>query len=362
MKIKYIIILFILSGLFYFRIPDIKLDRFYPAQYAFFIFSSGILGSYLIYQKNKWLGFIFALCSLGFLKTYLLQHAPLEFIFKTALFGSAVFLTYYFVRQQKLNEDILKWFLIPAYLNIALIIVQRFDHNFLSFMPVNQISGFLGNRGMTGCFLMLTTPLFFKFKQLKLLPLLLLALYFSSILALICSLALILFYLWKIKSNWFKPYYLVLSLILVFIGVFYRGKIIGSLHIRASTIVGTLDGIKHNPILGWGLGSFEPVMIKASQDKLTYLGIKFNNPQQIMGHPHNEILLGWWNFGLTFPILIILFLKDFFKKLIKENLIPFLIVLGGIIFSNFYFLPPPVWFLMMIALGIYENKKEEICQ
>lgn len=358
MKSKYIFItLIISSGLFFFRVPDIRLDRFTPAQFAFFLFGAGIFASYLLYLKNRWIGFIFALCSLGFLKTHLFHQAPLEPLYKTVSFGSCIFLIYYFVRQLNFKEDVLKWFLIPACLNILLVIVQRFDINYLAFLPVPGITGFLGNKGVTASYLVMTTPLFMKYFK-KGLPFLILALSLTSNFAFIGGIFIINLYFWKEQHINRKKISLISILITIIFIALFREKIMGSIMIRLSTTMGVLDGIKHNPILGWGVGSFESVMVQASNENFKYLGIFLKK----MGHPHNEFLLGWWNFGFMLPILIIILICDLIKKFTKDKLIPFLILIAGGLCSISCILSPPAWFLIVFSLGIYENKGEIKCQ
>jgi hypothetical protein len=241
--------------------------------------------------------------------------------------------------------------------------VQKFDHNFLSFMPVGQISGFLGNRGITGCYLAMTTPIFLKYFK-RGIPFLLLALLCSSILAFAIAFFILTYYFIKIKKLSKLHTWGYFTIILLVIVLFSQEKIINSLHIRASQTIGVLDGIKHNPILGWGAGSFDPIMIKMAKksEEGKYLGLKISKPDEILGHPHNELLMGWWNFGILFPMLVILYGIYFIRKFTTEKIIPFLIVLTGGLCSLFYFLSPPAWLLGLFALGIYENKKEEICQ
>src|SRR3990167_11087902 len=117
---KYLIIaLIILSGIFNYQVPNET--RYYPAQFSFFIFSSCIFGSYLLYKKNKWIGLLAGLFTFSFLKTFLLGQGELLYLYKEMLVGIAIFLIYYTVRMLKLKEDMLKWFLIPVALNIVLL-------------------------------------------------------------------------------------------------------------------------------------------------------------------------------------------------------------------------------------------------
>jgi O-antigen ligase len=352
---KLIITLIILSGIFYYAM--VNQDRFYPAQWAFFIFSAGILGSLLLYEKNKWMGLLAGLCSLMFLKTFLFQHAPQFNLFENMLTGIGIFGIYYAVRQFNLTEDYLKWFLIPAILNIILIIIQTFDHNFLSFMPVNGVQGFLGNPSVSGCFIAMTTLIFVKFFPHGLFLLFFAIVLTKSITAITIFLTGLLCYAWLGKY----PHRMILTILCVLLaasGLFYqRQRILSDVRHRSAMYLGTLDGIKHNPILGWGIGSFEPIMSKIKPEDSRYGWGQFNYQDAIMNHPHNEILYGWWNMGIMFPVLFFGLLWQVIRKFKRENALSFSILMGGVVCMMGYFLQPPLWFLLMMGLGIYHNQE-----
>ena len=120
-------------------------------------------------------------------------------------------------------------------------------------------------------------------------------------------------------------------------------------------MVGTLDGIKHNPILGWGVGSFIPIMSKVEPKDSEYLGVQFNTPNAIMNHPHNELLSGWWKIGISFPILISILFINFLKTLNRENIVTFTMVLIGGMISMGWFFTMPLSFLFISAFAIHEN-------
>ena len=351
----------ILSGIFFYNRYD-SVDMFYPAQYALFVAIAGMLISYLIFKKSKWMGILFAICSIGFLKTYLLQHAPVEYLFKVTLFSYSAFLIYYFARQLELKEDILKWFLIPACLNIALILIQKFDHNFLSFIPLmdrTQITGFLGNRSITACYLAMTMPLFIKHLKWGI-PFLLLALFCSSLFAFIICVIIMAFYFSKINPKLTMRLYLGVFTLALSCGIVFEGKVVQSLNIRASETSGVLDGIKHNPILGWGVGSFEPIMIKvAERSKENYFGRRLSATNEVLGHPHNELLQAWWNYGIAFPVIVIIYALSLLRLYAPKKLILYSILLTGALCSIGDFLSPPAWILLLLTLGIYENQENK---
>jgi len=352
--------LIILSGIFYYKI--LNADRFFPAQYGFFVFVAVILFSLLIFQKNKWMGYLAILCAFGFLKTFLMQHAPQRHLFQNMLLYLSIFMTYYAYRVLNLKEDLLKLLLIPAILNIILVIIQAFDHNFLSFMPVDGIGGFLGNYGITSCYLAMTTPIFIRYFPIGI-PFLLLAFVLcKSLVGILVFMIIVLFYARKINKVRFQPLLVIFLVLLIIFIIFNKNKVVNSLGIRVTSIIGTLDGIKHNPILGWGLGSYEPTMEKViANGDMMFLGRKFAEPVVggLLHNPHNELLFGWWNFGILFPIFIIILAWKLIRKFTIDNLVPFSILLAGSLCSMTYFLSPPAWLLLIMALAIYENNIEE---
>lgn len=367
---QYILIgLIVLSGIFNYKIGD--LTRFYPAQFGFFVFSVGLLGSYLLYKKNKWLGFLAGLFSVGFLKTYLFQQAVEVFMFKEVIVGVSIFLLYYIVRELKLTENILKWFLIPVGLNVILVLAQRFDGNILSFMPVENFPGFLGNSSVTSTYIALTTPIVLRYYP-KFLPLLILTVIVChSRMPFIAMIVSGLIYLWYENKKWFKIGLAgvltgaVLFSSYIFLNREYRRNWSNWLPERGSMIVGTLDGIMHNPILGWGIGSFEPIMQQIKEEDSYYCRVAFNERdyyskeyklKKYMNHPHNEYIYGWWNVGILFPILLFCLMRNVSKRFIRKKVMPFSILVGGMVLGIGYFFAYPVWFMLMTTLGIYDNQ------
>jgi len=357
MKKKIIIGLIVIGGVFFFQMKGI--NKFYYSQFSFFILSAGIMASFLFYKKNKWIGYLLALCSFGVFKTFLLRQAPQYYLFESALMGIAIFTVYYVTRQLKLKEDVLKFFLIPAGLNILFLIIQRFDSNIIVFLNVDKVTGFLGGSGITTCYLALTTPIFLRYFSRGFVPLLLVILICVGITAFCACLISALFYLWYADRSAFRGCVFV-SLIIIAIAVcFYQKDILLGLNMRLSIWMGTLDALKTNPILGWGTGSFEPTMKVMAKDALLFNNLQFNYEGAVMTHPHNEILLGWWNFGIIFPFLFFRYSWDLINQFRKQNILSFSIIIAGFICMTGYFLSSPSWFLLMMALGIYENQKEE---
>ena len=351
---KIIVGLIVLSGIFSFQ--QIEGGKFYPSQFAFFIFSVLFLGSYLICQKNKWLGLLAGWCSVSFLITYLFQRALHLYIFKDTLMGVGIFGIYYIAKELKLTEHYLK-FLIPALLNAILIIIQALDHYGLPFIKVQGITGFLGNASVSACFIALTTPIFCKYFKWGL-PLIFLSVILSN-----SFIAMGTFLIALLAYSWFSKYrhritLIILCGIMVTLGCYQYGhKISSDIAQRSAMYLGTLDGIRRNPILGWGIGSFEQVMSQIKPGDSQYGWGQFNYADAIMNHPHNEILLGWWSCGIMFPILFIIGIWGTFKRFTRKKILPFSIIICGLFCMMFYFLNSPHWLIVMLSLGIYDNEE-----
>jgi len=354
---KIIIGIITLTSIFTFQM--IEKNRFNTPQLAFFIFSFGILGSYLIYRFNKYLGYIAGLCSLMFLKTVLFQQAPNVFIYEAGLAGFAIFGVYYFTRIMNLQEDILKWLLVPAILNIVLVIIQVCDHNAIRILPVQGLSGFLGNPGVTGAFLGITTPLFIRYFRKGLWLLALALILCGSTTGIISGLLASAFYLYYTDKKYFNLVMLIICMLVTLVSItFLMSKwsyMMVQMHQRLVFWVGTLDGIRHNPILGWGVGSFEPIIAQIPQSESYYLGGYFNYSGAIMNNPHNEWLLGWWQLGIGFPILVGMYLFDLHKYITVNKALSFAIIIACLITSFTYFFSYPMWFAVMLSLGVFEN-------
>src|SRR3990167_4114647 len=99
-----LITLISLNGVFFYKGYFDTPFRF--SQYAFFIFSVGVLGSYLLYKKNKWIGLLGLIASFGFFRSYALQHVySIETLFQEFIGGVFIFLLYYIVRELNIKED-----------------------------------------------------------------------------------------------------------------------------------------------------------------------------------------------------------------------------------------------------------------
>ena len=373
-----LIVLISLNGVFFYKGYFDTPFRF--SQYAFFIFSVGILGSCLLYKKNKWIGLLSALASFGFFRSYALQHTySIETLFQEFIGGALIFLLYYIVRELNIKEDKLKWILIPAILNIALLWIQKFDMNLLNFIRVTpKVTGFLGNPSLTIAFLCLTTPIFIKYIP-KMIPILFLTgLMCESRIPLLALLVSMLVYYKFTNIKAFRVWGFVLCLFIGFL-IFnlvipLNGKCLLNNNLfgkawfkeRLSMQVGALDGISKNPILGWGLGSFIPIVSQIKEEDSYYCGQAFNsrvysgankdkNPAIIMNHPHNEYLYGWWNFGIMWVVLLIFLIRDTIRKFKEECILSFSILIGAFTLALGYFFTYPVWMIVALTLGIYHN-------
>src|SRR3990167_7321553 len=332
-------------------------SKFYVAQLAFLMLSTGCMGSYLIYKYNKWISILGAVCSFGVFKTFLLGNAPKVNMFESAIIGLCAFIVYYFIRKNNFKKDFLKWFLIPAIANIVVVLIQAFDHYPLFFLRVDGISGLIGNEGMSAVYLALTLPLFFKYFKWGIIPCFLAIIMSNGSIGLIAGAFGGLVYSYHRHKGVF---YLVFTLLIVFSLIFSNtGKfnsVKGEAKLRAAMIVGTMDGIMHNPVLGWGVGSFIPVFSQIPPEHSEFLGVRLNTENAIMNHPHNGFLSGWWKVGVAFPVLILIAFRDFGQKYKEELLATYCIVLIAAIISMGWFFTVPALFLLITAFAVHENE------
>lgn len=334
--------------------------RFYVAQLSFFILSIGCLGSLLIYRYNKWVSYLGIALSFGVFKTFLLANAPKVNMFESTIIGLCAFIAYYAIRNFRLKEDILKWFIIPAAFNIIVVLIQYFDHYPLFFLYVKGVSGLIGNEGMSAAYLALTLPIFFKYFRWGILPCAVAIVVCGGSVGIVAGVIGLLFYLYKTDRKRFMFYSAAMAVILLLLVCVPKSQSVKEeLHLRAAMVVGTLDGIKHNPVLGWGVGSFIPVVSQIPPEESEFLGIKLNTQAAIMNHPHNELLSGWWKIGIAFPIIIMVMLVKFLRSCKIEAITSFAVVLVGIVISMGWFFTLPSFFLLITAFAVYENTIEE---
>ncbi len=332
-------------------------NRFYVAQLAFFMMAAGCLGSALIYNFNRWIAWLGAAFSFGALKTFLLANAPKVNMFESVIIGFCAFLIYYFIRKSDYKEDVLKWFLIPAGLNIIVVFIQAFDHYPLFFLYVKGVSGLIGGEGMTAAYLALILPLFFKYCRWGVIPCFLAIILCNGAIGLIAGVLGMLFYLFHANRKLFR---IAVLLAIMFSEIFILtpkfSDFKSDMRLRVSMFAGTLDGIKHNPALGWGIGSFIPTISRIPPEDTGFFGRRFNTANAVMNHPHNELLSGWWKIGIAFPVLAIAIFINFTKKFKKEYLMTYTIVLIGALISLGWFFTPPALFLLITAFAVHENQ------
>jgi len=351
--------LIILSGLFFFKIGE--LERFFPAQKVFMFFSAFVLWGFVLYQKNKWIGIAIWLTSIGFLNSMLLCRAPHEKVFEFMLGAFSISFIYYCVRYLELKKNILKILMIPVIINIFVVFIQKFDHVSLPGLPVEGVTGLLGNKSFVGYYIAIISPVFWFYRK-KFIPLIAATLiictsFFGQVSFLVTSFI----YILKTEKKRVAAEFLVLVALIVayiFLAPDVLDSFIPLVKRRLCLFVGTLDGIKHNPLLGWGIGSFEMISNRIPYGDIIFFGQSFTSHNVYVNHPHNSVLYGWWSLGIAFPILLFFFIKDFLSKYTKDKLLPFLILLGGGVCSIGTFLTPPLWIAMAMALGVYENEKE----
>ena len=359
---KIIYFLIILSGLLLFpTLADkggmVISNRFYISQIAVFTFVSGILGAMLLWKFNKLISILSGLLIFGVLKTIVLQEAPLLNIYESAIQGFGIFIVYYFFRSINTKEDLLNWFLVPSVLNILIIFVQKLDHHILYFLPFDSVTGLLGNPGMSAGYIALTMPLLYKRSKILCLLGLMAIIFCNASMAFLASVSGVMFYLYFNKRRNFRIGFLLLILFsLLFIKFADINSYKNEIHFRATMIVGATHFGLHNPVLGWGVGAFAPIMSIVKPEDSIYLGIPFNTPHAFMNNPHNEIVSGFCKIGIAFPILIVLIFIDKIKRFNPNNVMPFSILIAGSVYSMGYFFTLPLCLLFISALSIYENQ------
>ena len=335
-----------LFGVFLFSVPG-ENNLVNTPQSAWLIFSSGVLLSFLLAQKDKGVGLLCFLVFISFLRTILINKVPKAALFDWTTVCFSVFLIYFAIRHFNVQENILKYVLVPACLNILLVFLQAMVPQTLPFEK-KEICGFFGNAGLTARFLGMITPIFIRYLKAGLPFLLAAILLCQGFVGLLAFMVCCLFVLRKNKKIFYAL--LVMSLIVFALICF---KYSGQTMLRASMMAGTLNGIFYHWFWGWGLGSFVYVVGQVPPEESVYLGIPFNGVKYIMNHPHNEFLFGWWNFGLSFFIISLACAWNILTHYKKE--LSYSILLGGLVVMVFYFFTPPTLFLMTLALGIHEN-------
>lgn len=347
MKNRILIILTILTGIFIYKVPK-ELDLVGIAQFSFMLLSAGLLLSFTI--KNKWLA---CLCALMFVNifTVLLQNEPIQkFLYSSSILIFSSFCVYNFFVTNKLNP--IKWLMLPVILNAVFIYIQRFSPSVIPFKQ--NITGLLGNAGFSSCFMGLTAPIFLKYFPLGL-PFIIGAMVIGNggtgiVAAVISSL------IWLWFNNRNGAYLLILICLLSFFlpnNFLYSGE----LDFRISSWLGTLDSIRYHWVKGWGVGNFITVMSRVQIKESIYFKVPFNSPTAVLNHPANEFLYGWWNFGILFPILSYLYIEDLVKKFTKEKITLFCILIACFIVAMGFMFTPPGLFVVMMVLGLYENKE-----
>ena len=61
-------------------------------------------------------------------------------------------------------------------------------------------------------------------------------------------------------------------------------------------------------------------------------------------------------------MLLLLLIRDISKKFTRKKILPFSILVGGMVLGIGYFFAYPVWFMLILTLGIYDNQREVLCQ
>lgn len=321
-------------------------------QEAWFILSVGGLFSWLLFPKNRIVAAMFLICNLGIFRSFIFELAPKSAAFESTAILYCAGALYYLTRQLELQENCLKWFLVPACLNMVFVFVQKF---FPYIIPLQskEVCGLLGNAGLTATFLGMTTPIFIRHFLLGI-PLLFLAIVFcQGSTGLLAFSTVLMFHVWHFNRKVFQS--TLIALITTIPAIWHFNHV--DIMTRLSYAVGTLEGIMRHPFLGWGAGSFLSIISQIPPQDSIHFGVPFNT-RFIMNHPANEFLFGWWNYGIAFPVLMVLLIVNIFKNYTWRNQVSFGILLASICVATFFMFTPPTLFLLALSLGIYENQKE----
>lgn len=340
--------LIVLTGIFFYIIPGQSNLTDIP-QMAYFVFSAGIIFSMLIIKKSLLASIMLFIVSFSFLRTMLLGLGPMLELMDSMLMAMGLAVIYYSIRCFGTKEDILKWFLVPACLNIGFIFIQAFYPDKI-LLRGTEVCGFLGNAGLTATFLGMTTPIFIKYFKLGILPLLVAIILCKGLVGLLAFAVSFIIYFWNTKRILAYSLMAVTMMGFSFVAIQNFGQFL----LRIVYMVGSADGAMHHPFLGWGMGTFVSVVSKIPSADSYYFGIPFNSPNHMMNHPHNEFIFGWWNFGISFMVCMILYVVMILKS--KTRGTAFSVLLCSLCVMMFYFFTPPTFFLTALALGIHENE------
>lgn len=348
-----LIALIILSGTFFCKIVGVPNITDIP-QSVLFYFTGYMAVCALLLKRNVFAAIIMLIIGASFIITVLSHKSNSSALLDGAVMSFTCACVYLFVREMKLKETTLKWFLVPAWINIIFVYFQALAPGLLP-LKGDEICGLLGNAGLTATFLGMTTPIFFRYCKFGL-PALLSSLFvLSGSVGILAFASCMLFYLNRTSKKLF-----ILALVVLTLGLtFYLSDHRGELKNRISYASQTISGILYHPIVGWGMGTYEEVMSKVSEIGSMKLGDQISGDRRILNHPCNEFLFGWWNFGVLFPIALCLISFNTLFQWVGTRDLPYCVLVTGFVVMMFFMLKPPTLFLMAMALGIYDNMKQE---
>lgn len=338
-----------LTGIFFFpmqNMTDIP-------QATFFIFSSGIVLSIMLLEEDALLGGMLGWVSIIFLYTILFKTSSKVQALDCILTSFSLAMVYLSVKKMKMDEDLMKWFLIPAAINIIFIFIQKFIPNLLP-IQAKAVCGLLGNAGLTATFLGMTTGIFLRYMRFGL-PFLFLAIVFcDGFVGMVAFVVSCIIYNWGHNKKIWIPVTLI-SILAATVSIIHSPT---SFMLRLSMWAGTFEGILRHPFMGWGMGSFIEVMAKVPMSDSYHFGVPFNNENYMMNHPANEFLFGWWNFGLPFVLLMAFLTIGVLLSFDRERLMTYCVLVSGLITVIGFRFTPPTLFMMVLAFGMFENKME----
>lgn len=322
-------------------------------QMCWLVFCAGMLLSFLLGKQSRMAGILFACISASFLYTALFNKAPKIDLYAGMMTAFAVALTYYWTRATRFQEHDLRFFLIPAVINILFVFLTAV---FPKLIPLRSegVCGLLGAPGLTATFLSMTTPIFLRYFKPGLFALAAAILLCQGETGFLAFMVCLIFHYRKERIVCAEL--IIITFLLIVWGYMHEPH---AYLLRLSMMAGALSGIFHHPFLGWGMGSFVNVMASIPPSDSVYFGVPFNTEKFLMNHPTNEFLFGWWNFGLLFLLSLIAYTVEVFKGFQWHKTMTFEILLCGFVVMMFFMFTPPTLFLMALALGVYENQKRD---
>ena len=276
-----------------------------------------IISFFFFFIKNIWLK-LFCLWNVFSVIAHILKtnnYDKLTYISLMALFSYLVF--YQIVYSQKFNAyTIINCIAIIALFQALFMLLHSFNLS-LFFKPRFQdtmpVVGFLDNTNISGAFIAMTMPLFYRKKWCFWLPLMVYVLFKTNCLAAIISITIAtIFYLWHIKKIFILP---ILAVALFYCLNFENPVKFTTHSVRAKTWINLVSHIiPKSPVFGIGLGQY----------RYLWRGIVKNKPEMaeyIQMPAHNEYVQTAIEAGLPALAFILMYILSLFYKFNKKSYI-----------------------------------------